>query len=242
LMTISRLASLIEQHVTGNDTEGLQAWTDTIKQAAGVMERLIGELLDFGSLEDGRLRVASERQDIRRGLYISMWIVEAHSGRTWADSRVGLGTTFDSRCRRMALPTERLELFDNQRRRHRRAAGPVQRPEQRATHEVVLMSFAVGGGHLMPCLLLILLLAFPRIALVYLYVTGTYLQRAFQNNLVIPLVGFIFLPLTTLAFAWMTNTHQAIAGINLVILIVTVVIDLGGIGGGGGYRRRRSDI
>ena len=92
----------------------------------------------------------------------------------------------------------------------------------------------------MPCLILILLVAFPRIALVLIFLTSNYLQRAYQN-LLIPLLGFIFLPLTTLAYAWMTNTHQAIAGINLIILIIAVVVDLGGIGGGGVYHRRRSD-
>jgi hypothetical protein len=45
--------------------------------------------------------------------------------------------------------------------------------------------------------------------------------------------------LTTLAYAWMTNTRQPIAGINLPILIVTIVIDLGGVGGGEYHRRRR---
>jgi hypothetical protein len=92
----------------------------------------------------------------------------------------------------------------------------------------------------MPCLILILLVAFPRIALVLIFLTSNYLQRAY-HNLLIPLLGFIFLPLTTLAYAWMTNTHQAIAGINLIILIIAVVVDLGGIGGGGVYHRRRSD-
>jgi hypothetical protein len=93
----------------------------------------------------------------------------------------------------------------------------------------------------MPCLLLIVLLAFPRIALVLLFFFSNYLQRAY-HNLMIPLLGFIFLPLTTLAFAWMTNTGMPIAGVNLVILIITVVVDLGGIGGGGAYRSRGRGI
>jgi hypothetical protein len=40
-------------------------------------------------------------------------------------------------------------------------------------------------------------------------------------------------------YAWMANTRQPIAGINLLILIVAVVIDLGGLGGGEYHRRRR---
>jgi hypothetical protein len=89
-----------------------------------------------------------------------------------------------------------------------------------------------------PCLVLIVLVAFPRIALVLLFLSSNYLQRAY-HGLLLPLLGFLFLPLTTLAYAWMTNTRQPIAGINLLILIIGVVIDLGGLSGGEYHRRRR---
>jgi hypothetical protein len=89
-----------------------------------------------------------------------------------------------------------------------------------------------------PCLVLILFVAFPRIALVLLFFLSNYLQRAY-HNLIVPLIGFIFLPLTTLAYAWMTNSHLPIAGINLVILIIAVVVDLGGLSGGEYHRRTR---
>ncbi len=92
----------------------------------------------------------------------------------------------------------------------------------------------------MPCLLLIAFLAFPRIALVFLFLTSNYLQRAY-HGLLLPLLGFLFLPLTTLAYAWITNTRQPIAGINLLILIIAVVIDLGGLSGGEYHRRTRWD-
>jgi hypothetical protein len=90
----------------------------------------------------------------------------------------------------------------------------------------------------MGCLLLLLLVAFPRIALLLIFLMSTYLQRAY-TGLLIPLLGFIFLPLTTLVYAWMVNTHQVLASINLVILIIAVVIDVGGLGGGEYHRRRR---
>jgi len=91
-----------------------------------------------------------------------------------------------------------------------------------------------------PCLLLIVFLAFPRIALVVLFLFTDYLQRAY-HGLLLPLIGFLFLPLTTLAYAWMMNTRQPIAGINLVILIIAVVVDLGGLSGGEYHRRTRWD-
>jgi hypothetical protein len=89
----------------------------------------------------------------------------------------------------------------------------------------------------MPCLLVILIAAFPRVVLAFLFFTSTYLERAYQG-LLLPIIGFIFLPLTTLAYAWMVNTHQIIQGVNLLILLVAAVIDLGGLGGGEYHRRR----
>jgi hypothetical protein len=90
----------------------------------------------------------------------------------------------------------------------------------------------------MPCLLVIAVLVFPRIVLACLFFLSNYLERAY-HGLLIPLIGFFFLPLTTLAYAWMVNTHQAIEGVNLLILLVTVIVDLGGLSGGEYHRRRR---
>jgi len=86
--------------------------------------------------------------------------------------------------------------------------------------------------------LLIVFLAFPRIALLLLFLFSNYLQRAY-HGLILPLLGFLFLPLTTLVYAWMVNTGQVVAGVNLLILIIAVVIDLGGLGGGEYHRRTR---
>lgn len=89
----------------------------------------------------------------------------------------------------------------------------------------------------MGCLVLIVLLAFPRVALVLLFLFSNYLQRAY-HGLILPVLGFLFLPLTTLVYAWMVNTRQPTTGVNLIILIIAVVIDVGGLGGGAWSRRR----
>ena len=90
----------------------------------------------------------------------------------------------------------------------------------------------------MTCLLVILIVAFPRIMLVLMFLLSNYLQRAY-HGLILPLLGFIFLPLTTIAYAWMVNTRRPLQGINLLILLVAIVVDLGGLGGGEYHRRRR---
>ena len=91
----------------------------------------------------------------------------------------------------------------------------------------------------MPCLLLILVLLFPRIVLALLFFLSTYLDRPYHNALLMLILGFIFLPLTTLVYAWMFNNGIAVAGINILYLIVAAIIDLGLIGGGYGHHRGR---
>jgi signal transduction histidine kinase len=69
LMAISGAAALMEQHATPDDAgRQMRGWADNIKRSVNMMQRLIGDLLDFGSFEDGRLRVAAERHDIRKTL------------------------------------------------------------------------------------------------------------------------------------------------------------------------------
>jgi hypothetical protein len=83
-----------------------------------------------------------------------------------------------------------------------------------------------------PCLLLIAILMFPRVVLALMWFFSTYLQRAFHGTFMLPLLGFIFLPLTTLVYAWELNNHMPTAGINLLWLLLALLVDLGGLGGG----------
>ena len=90
----------------------------------------------------------------------------------------------------------------------------------------------------MPCILLLIFLAFPRVVLVLMFLLSDYLTRAY-HGLLVPLLGFIFLPLTTLVYAWEVNNHMAMQGVNLLLLIIAVIVDLGGLSGGEWHRRSR---
>ena len=91
----------------------------------------------------------------------------------------------------------------------------------------------------MPCFLVIVILLFPRITLAAMWIFSTYLQRAFQGGLLLPLAGFFFLPLTTIVYAWEVNSGMPRDGINLIWLLIAVIIDLGGLGGGARSRSKR---
>jgi len=91
----------------------------------------------------------------------------------------------------------------------------------------------------MPCFLLFIVLLFPRVTLLLLWLFSGYLQRAFGGGLLVPVLGFFFLPLTTLVYAWETNNHMPTTGINLIWLLIAVIIDLGGLGGSAHRQSRR---
>jgi len=91
----------------------------------------------------------------------------------------------------------------------------------------------------MPCFFVLVILMFPRVALVLMWIFSTYLQQAFHGGLVQPVIGFIFLPLTTIVYAWELNSGMPTAGINLLWLLIAVILDLGAIGGGAHRQMRR---
>jgi len=90
----------------------------------------------------------------------------------------------------------------------------------------------------MPCLLVLIVLAFPRLVLALMFFFSNYLDRAY-HGLLVPLLGFLFLPLTTIVYAWLVNSHRPLDGVNLIILVIAVLIDAGGLGSGEYHRRNR---
>ena len=90
----------------------------------------------------------------------------------------------------------------------------------------------------MPCFLVIAVLLFPRVILALMWFFSTWIQRAFHGEFLLPLVGFFFLPLTTIVYTWEMHNKMPMEGINLLWLLIAVVVDLGGIGGGARGRSR----
>lgn len=80
----------------------------------------------------------------------------------------------------------------------------------------------------------------PRFAIVVVVIFSDYIGRAYQAALW-PFLGFLFMPLTTLAYAWAINSRGSVAGIHLVAVVLAVVIDLGLVGGSASRRQRSSE-
>jgi len=90
----------------------------------------------------------------------------------------------------------------------------------------------------MPCLLALLAYFAPRFAIVLMVVFSDYIGTAYQTRIV-PFLGFLFFPLTTLAYAWAIHSRGSVEGFALVLVIVAVLMDLGILGRAAGERRRR---
>lgn len=94
----------------------------------------------------------------------------------------------------------------------------------------------------MPFLLGCLALFFPRIVLflVWLLVPG-YFGTPFEHW-VFPVLGFVFVPLTTLAYAFSFNSLGIVGEVppmGWVLVILAVCVDFGLVGGGARARRWR---
>jgi hypothetical protein len=93
----------------------------------------------------------------------------------------------------------------------------------------------------MPCLIGLSSLFFPRVILFLVWLLGNgWLQESFQTVL-FPVLGFLFLPLTTLAYAWAWHSGGGdIQGAGVVVIVIAVLVDLGMLGGGSVGSRRSS--
>jgi hypothetical protein len=89
----------------------------------------------------------------------------------------------------------------------------------------------------MGCLLAVLAAISPRLALVLVWIFTNLVDRAFEGFL-LPLLGLIFLPLTTLVYVLAYQPVTGVTGWGWFFVILAVLFDLGSYGGGAFSRRR----
>jgi len=83
----------------------------------------------------------------------------------------------------------------------------------------------------MPCLLVVLAFFAPRLVLAMLAVFSHFLETAYESFLT-PLLGFFFMPVTTLAYAMAINWNGSATGIYFFMVLLGALMDLGVLGGG----------
>jgi ABC-type dipeptide/oligopeptide/nickel transport system permease subunit len=93
-----------------------------------------------------------------------------------------------------------------------------------------------------PLILGCLSLFFPRLVIVLLAVFSDYIGRAYGSEWWWPVLGFFFMPFTTLAYAFSVNYGGGVSGMYLVLVVVAVLLDLGVIGGNARVQRKRTMV
>ncbi|MFZ2655629.1 MAG: hypothetical protein WAX69_11925 [Victivallales bacterium] len=85
----------------------------------------------------------------------------------------------------------------------------------------------------MGCIFAAIALAVPRVMMFFAFLFTGWFGRSFDTRLW-PLLGFVFMPYTTLAYmAAMLNNDHVLSGGWLALFIVAVIVDAGHWGGGG---------
>ena len=90
------------------------------------------------------------------------------------------------------------------------------------------------------CLLAAVGSFFPRIALLLMWIFTSYVDRAF-SGLLLPLVGLIFLPFTTIMFCLVYSPAAGgVVGANWIWVFLGLLLDISSYAGGGFGQRQRS--
>ena len=90
----------------------------------------------------------------------------------------------------------------------------------------------------MACLFAILTGLFPRLGLLIVWIFTNEVDQAY-DTWILPLLGLIFLPLTTLVYALFYSPVGGVDGIEWFWVVLAFLLDIGALGAGA--RSRRGD-
>lgn len=89
----------------------------------------------------------------------------------------------------------------------------------------------------MGCILAGISLLIPRVGIILAWIFTDWLSAAYDSALW-PVLGWLFMPYTTLAYMGAVVAGGGVEGLWLVLVIVAVAVDVAHWGGGGHYYRR----
>jgi hypothetical protein len=88
----------------------------------------------------------------------------------------------------------------------------------------------------MGCVLVLVLVGLPRLALIWIWLTHHgYVREAFGGQAFWPVLGFVFLPTTTVAFAYAAHAFASGTGLapaGWILVVLGFLLDAGLHGGG----------
>ncbi len=67
---------------------------------------------------------------------------------------------------------------------------------------------------------------FPRLALLFVWLFTPLVNRAFQSTFLLPLLGIIFLPFTTLMYVLVYNPVVGVTGWGWLLVVLGLVLDI----------------
>ena len=80
------------------------------------------------------------------------------------------------------------------------------------------------------CLIATLLLSGPRLALIFVWLFTSRVSIAF-DSFILPLIGLIFLPFTTLMYVFVYNPGMGLSTWDWILVGIAFLFDLGSYGG-----------
>ena len=81
--------------------------------------------------------------------------------------------------------------------------------------------------------------SFSRIMLLMFWIARPVQMNAAFNTFILPCLGFLFLPITTMVYVWLMQGVGGIQGLDWLWLILAVVLDIATVGGAGYANRNR---
>ena len=89
----------------------------------------------------------------------------------------------------------------------------------------------------MPIVVALIALFAPRLVIALRVLCSDYIGRAY-HTITWPLLGFLFAPFTTLAYAFAINAHGSISDWYAAVFVIAILMDLGVIGGAAKRRHK----
>lgn len=87
------------------------------------------------------------------------------------------------------------------------------------------------------CLVVALGAFFPRVGLLLIWIFSNWIEQAFNGEWVLPVLGWLLLPYTTLSYVVLNVWLGEVTGFTWAFVVLAFLIDIGSIAGSSQARR-----